>query len=393
MQTLRLKKNQEKRLNAGHIWIYSNEINVEHTPLSAFQSGEIVQIETHNGAPLGQAYINPHTLLCARLLTQSPAQTFNREVIEQRLQQALHLRNAYLKQPYYRLVYGESDGLPGLVVDRYGDYLSVQITTAGMDQLQDSIIAALQNVLQPKGILWRNDSSARTAENLPLTVEMAAGTVPAQVEISENGAQFGVSLWQGQKTGWFYDHRDNRALVQKFAPGKRILDLFSYTGSFAIQAAVAGAHEVHAIDSSAQAIEWLRENAKRNNVNKKVHTQVGDAVALLKALIVSGEKFDIVLLDPPAFIKRRKDIKPGQKGYQRLNELALRLVAKDGLLVSSSCSLHCTREMLTEVIQHGSINSQRSVQIISQGHQALDHPVHPAIPETNYLKTCFCHVV
>lgn len=387
-----LKKREERRLRQGHLWIYSNEIDTKHSPLSQFHAGELVQFQDSQGKPLGLGYLNPHTLLCGRLLTRDIRQTIDQSFFEQRLQQALVLRTALYDRPFYRLVHGEGDGLPGLIVDRYGEQLVVQITTAGMELLREIIIAALVNVVQPKSILYRNDHGMRQMEGLPEYVTVAFGESVDELTFEENGVQFKVPAQLGQKTGWFYDHRENRAQLKRYVAGRRVLDLFSYAGGWSVQAAVFGASEVWAIDSSAQALSWLENNAILNNVQQRVRTLQGDAFDKLKELADNQEKFDVIILDPPAFIKKRKDHAQGVIGYQRINELALRLLNPGGFFISASCSQHLAQEELKQIILSASLKRNRELQILGYGRQAMDHPTHPAIAETEYLKAIFCCV-
>ncbi|MFT3741672.1 MAG: class I SAM-dependent rRNA methyltransferase [Gammaproteobacteria bacterium] len=383
-----LKKNEDHRLKQGHLWIYSNEIDVSKSPLKQFQSGEMVQILNAQGKSLGLGYINPHTLLAARLLTRSNTPFDQIEIIS-RIRQALVLRERLYAKPYYRLIYGESDFLPGLIVDRYADLLVVQITTAGMERLQSAVIEALVSVIQPKSILLRNDHSMRALEGLPEQVIPAWGSPPEEVVLEENQVAFCIDPWKGQKTGWFYDHRDNRARLKPLVAGKRVLDLFSYVGGWAIQAAVAGAESVCAVDSSAAALERLQHNAKLNRVEERVRTLQGDVFEQLKQLAQDAALFDVIIIDPPAFIKKRKDLNAGLLAYRRVNELALRLLAPEGLLVSASCSQHLSAEALRDVVLQAGLKRNYTLQLIAQGHQGGDHPIHLAIPETEYLKALF----
>ena len=391
ISVLRLKKQEERRLLAGHLWIFSNEIDVAATPLRNFQIGELVRVETATGRPLGIAYINPNTLLAARLLTRDANTIINHSFFVKRFQQALALRENIFAKPFYRLVFGESDGLPGLVVDRYDQLLVVQITTAGIEQLKEIIIDALREVFNPQAILWRNDSSVRELEGLPIYVEPALGNVPETVLIEENGAQFEVPILTGQKTGWFYDQRDNRARLQRYVKNKRVLDVFSYIGGWGIQAAMFGANQVLCVDSSVTAVQGIQKNAELNHKTAQVKTLTEDAFVALKNL--QQEKFDVVILDPPAFIKKRKDTSAGTIAYQRINELGLSLLNDNGILMTSSCSLHFSAEMLRDAVRKAGLQVKRNVQILEQGFQAPDHPIHPAIPETAYLKTLVCRVI
>lgn len=389
---LRLNRHEERRLQGGHLWIYSNEVDTRQTPLKDFLPGEQVRIETFNGKFLGTAYVNPHSLICARLFSRDD-QGLDRALLMHRLELALRLRNRLFDQPFYRLVYGESDLLPGLVVDRFGAHLSVQLNSAGMDVLRADIIDALIALLQPESILLRNDGSMRQLEGLLRLVETAYGTSPAEVELLENGVRMLAPLHEGQKTGWFYDQRPNRALLQRFVQDKRVLDVFSYVGGFAVQAAVFGAKEVMAVDASHFALEMAEKNADLNGVEKIFSGAQGDAFDVLKALRQDGEKFDVIVVDPPAFIKRKKDHQEGLRAYHRINELAMQLLVDDGLLLSASCSMHLQRDELLDVLRSGGRHLDRHVQILFEGMQGPDHPVHPAIPETRYLKAFLARVL
>lgn len=387
-----LKKNADRRLKRGHLWIYSNEVEVAQTPLKSFEAGDQALICANNGKGLGVAVINPAGLICGRLIGREPTQGLNRSLLVHRINQALALRQLCYEEPFYRLIYGDSDLLPGLVVDRFGDDLVVQIASAGMEREKEAVIEALVQCLKPNSIWLDNDHGARELEGLPRYRETAFGEPPASVSLVENGARFEVPLGAGQKTGWFYDHRENRARLQKLCRGKRVLDVFSYMGGWGVEAACAGAESVVCVDSSESALEGVTANAERNWVSEKVSTIQGKAIDVLKALILDGETFDIVVLDPPAFIKRRKDQKAGEAAYRHINELAIRLLGKDGLLVSASCSMHLPRETLVDIVRGAGRHLDRHVQIIAQGGQSADHPVHPAIPETDYLKAVFARV-
>lgn len=389
---VRLNKHEEKRVLQGHLWVYSNEIDSRHNPLSQYTLGQLIELEDSRGKFLARGYINPHTLLCIRVLTRNVHEDINESFFLAKIQKAFELRQKLFTTPHYRLIYGESDFLPGLIVDRYGDLLVVQITTAGMENLLDPLIAALIKAVHPTAILLRNDHSMRILEGLEQYVKPAFGDPPQQCLLTENGTSFMVSPWSGQKTGWFYDHRDNRYRLQQFARGKRILDVFTYVGAWAVQAAVAGAVSVTAVDSSASALEQCRENAKLNQVDKVLTTRPGDAFDLLKELVAAQEKFDIVVLDPPAFIKKRKDHPQGMIAYKRLNQLALQLLTEQGMLISASCSQHLATEELQHAVLSAGVAVNADLQILARGHQGMDHPIHPAIKETEYLKAIFCQV-
>lgn len=390
---LKLKAHEDRRLREGHLWIYSNEVDVTATPLKNFSAGEQVRVEDSHGKFLGIATVNPNTLICARLVSRDEKYALDKSLLVHRLQIALSLREMVYPEPYYRLVYGDSDFLPGLVIDRFGDICVVQIATAGMEKVKNDIVEALVKVLSPRGILFKNDGKMRDVESLASYVETAYGDVPDEVTLIENGVSFLAPIKTGQKTGWFYDHRESRAQLAPLVKGKRVLDIFSYVGGWGVQAAAAGASHVTCIDASASALEIARKNAALNGVDDRFVTLQGDAFELLASLKQSGEKFDVVVIDPPAFITRRKDHKNGLAAYRRANELAIRLLQKDGLLVSGSCSLHLARAELIDVIRASARHLDRNAQIIHQGHQGADHPVHPAIAETEYLKAVFSRIL
>jgi len=390
---LRLKKHEDRRLHTGHTWVFSNEVDTKVTPLDAFEPGEACVIEEASGRAIGSGYVNPATLISARLVSRDPSMLLDQSLITHRLNVALSLRARLFDKPYYRLVFGDSDGLPGLVVDRFADVLVAQITTAGMERLKAEVIAALDKVMKPAAILLRNDSSMRAMENLPSYIETAHGEVPEWLALEENGLRFEAPLAHGQKTGWFYDHRMNRARLAHYVKGKRVLDVFSYLGAWGVQAVAAGAESVLCVDCSALALEGVVRNAQLNQVEAKVQTRQADAFDLLKELRAARERYDVVILDPPALIKRRKDIKEGTLAYQRLNQMAMQVLAKDGILVSCSCSYHLERDTLRELLLKSSRHLDRFLQIVEEGHQGPDHPMHPAIPETAYLKAFFARVL
>jgi 23S rRNA (cytosine1962-C5)-methyltransferase len=388
---LRLRKDEDRRLRAGHLWVFSNEVDVTATPLTAYQPGDLVEVQDARGAPMGVGYVNPRSLIAARLVSRDRNATLDRAFLRGRIRRAVALRDTVFGTPFYRAVFGESDGLPGLVVDRFGDQLVVQITTAGMERVRDEVVAALQAELAPAGILFRNDVPGREMEGLPGYVETAAGEVPDTLALEENGVKFEVPV-AGQKTGWFYDHRMNRARLAAYVRGARVLDVFSYVGGWGVQAAARGAESVVCVDASAPALEGVARNAELNGVGERVSTRRGDAFDTLRELAAGGERFDVVVLDPPAFVKRKKDLKEGEEAYRRLNTLAMDVLRQDGVLVSASCSYHMPRASLQDAVLRAGRRQGRSLQIVEQGHQGPDHPIHPAIPETEYLKAFFARV-
>jgi 23S rRNA (cytosine1962-C5)-methyltransferase len=383
-KTLTLKKNEDKRIRNGHVWIYSNEIA---TSLKEFTPGEEVIIEAFDKTLLGAAFVNPHSLIAARLFSRQSQRFFDKDLIVSRIRQAEILRNRLYKEPYYRLIYGDSDGLPGIIADRFNDVLSLQLNTAGADIKTDTILAAFQEAIPTiQSILLKNDSPMRKQEGLELFVREGFGSPPEKILVKENGISFSAPLWAGQKTGWFYDHRANRLRLKDYVAELKVLDVFSYLGAFGVHAGVFGAKTVTCIDESPLSATWIQENAQKNHVQDKVNVITDDAFSALKNLQQAKKEFDVIILDPPAFIKKQKDKKEGFIAYQRINEAAIKLLSPNGILVSCSCSMHLSREDLVDVIKRASFRARAELQILERGSQAPDHPVHLAIPETDYLK-------
>lgn len=392
LATLRLKKNEERRIKQGHLWVFSNEIDTNLTSLKELEPGQEVLIEDFSGKALGIGYANPNSLICARILSRSTKVQFNQKFLKRRIQEAQQLRELSYHKPFYRLVFAEADGLPGLVIDRFGDVFSVQISTAGMEAKKDDILQVLENLYHPQAIVLKNDLPNRQLEGLELYEEVVQGELPAELIIEENNTKFAVPVMDGQKTGWFYDHRDSRGYLQNLVEGKRVLDVFSYLGGWGIAALNAGAAEVTCVDASESALDGVDRNAELNGLADKCVTIQGNAFEVLKALKAEAQKFDVVIVDPPAFIKRKKDFKQGFEAYQRINQLAMRVLEKDGVLVSASCSHHLTRDNLMQAVQTAARHIDRQAQCFAQGHQGADHPIHPAIPESEYIKTLFFRV-
>jgi 23S rRNA (cytosine1962-C5)-methyltransferase len=389
LPALRLKRNEDRRLHAGHLWIFSNEVDTQQTPLTRFRPGELVRVLAHNDRALGLAYVNPQSLISARMLeTWSLPDT---AWLAARIRAALSLRERLYPKPYYRLVYGESDGLPGLVIDRYGSACVAQIGTAGMENLKGGIQQALERVLDCEALLFKNDSAAREMEGLPSYVEAATGKFDELGRVLEDGLEFRAPLAEGQKTGWFFDQAANRRALPKYVRrGAKVLDVFSYVGAWGVRAAHSGAREVLCVDSSAAALELAVSNAERNKT--KVAAVRGDAFEVLEDMAKEGARFDLVVIDPPAFAKRKKDLPKALAAYKRLNQLAMQVIADDGILISCSCSHHVSAADLQDAIAKAARAADKHVQILEMGGQSPDHPVHPAIPETRYLKAYFCRV-
>lgn len=389
LPALRLKRNEDRRLSAGHLWVFSNEVDTQQTPLGKFKAGELVRVLAHNDRALGIAYVNPQSLISARLLETWRIPDTGWFV--ERFRGALALRERLYPEPYYRAVYGEADALPGLVVDRYGNRCVVQIGTAGMELLKPHICEAVIRVFGCETLILKNDSGARELEGLSSYVETAKGNAAETGVVREGGLAFEVPLAEGQKTGWFFDQAFNRGALTKYIPrNARVLDVFSYVGAWGVRAAHDGAGEVTCVDSSTAALESAIRNAERNG--SKIAVRKGDAFDVLEALARESRQFNVVIVDPPAFAKRRKDVPKALAAYKRLNQLAMQVLSPDGILVSCSCSHHVAPPDLEDAIAKAARSAHKRVQILEVGGQAPDHPVHPAIPETRYLKAYFCRV-
>ncbi|WP_123400895.1 class I SAM-dependent rRNA methyltransferase [Inmirania thermothiophila] len=390
--TLRLRRGEDRRLRAGHLWVYSNEVDTARTPLKGLEPGAPVLVLDHRGGVVGAGYANPRSLICARLVSHG-RRLLDRRLLVERLRRALALRERLFPAPSYRLAFGEGDHLPGLVVDRYGETAVVQLTTAGMERMREAVVAALAEVAGVRHVLARNDTAVRALEGLARYVEPWLGEPPPVVLVEEDGAVFEVDPAAGQKTGWFYDQRANRRTAAALARGARVLDVFSYVGGFGIRAALAGAREVRCIDASEAALARLAANAERNGVAARVRAERADAFEALEALAAEGARFDLVILDPPALIKRARDCKAGLAAYRRLNALGMAVTAEGGFLVSCSCSHHLEEEALRRVVREAARTQGRAVQELAAAGQDMDHPVHPAMPETRYLKALFLRVI
>ena len=386
-----LKRHEDRRIRAGHAWVFSNEIDTAATPLAGLPAGAAVRIVDHRRQFVGHALANPHALICARIVSRVEAEPIDAALIGRRLASALALRERYVGGEHYRLVFGESDGLPGLVIDRYGDVLVAQSATWGIELLKGEIETALAALLAPRVVVWKNDGNARDLEALPREVSATAAELPGELLVREGSLQFTAPLAEGQKTGWFYDQTANRAqLARLLRPGARVLDVCSYVGAWAVSALAQGAGEAVCVDSSQPALDWARRNAERNGV--VVEVRRGDAFETLERLAAEGRRFDVAIVDPPAFIKRRKDQARGEAAYRKLNQQAIGLLAEEALLVSCSCSYHLDAGTLPGLLQSAAVHAGRTLQIIAAGGQSADHPVHPAMPETRYLKALFCRV-
>jgi 23S rRNA (cytosine1962-C5)-methyltransferase len=381
---LRLLPGRDRRLKHGHPWAYSNEIAMK-PEYRQVEPGILVRLEGDDGSRLGTFMFNPHSLIAARRLDRDPDAEIDTAWLRARIGSAAALRARVCGTPYHRLVHAEADGLPGLVIDRYGDVAVMAANAAGMDRLTPQIVQALTEILPLRGVVARNDSSVRRHENLPEDVQLLLGTADGTV-VEEGGVVFPVDPLTGQKTGFFFDQRPNRDRVAALASGARVLDVFCHTGAFGLRCAAAGAQSVTMVDVSAPALERARLAAERNGLDARSAFHRGDAFEAMESLASGGERFDIVICDPPAFAKSRKDQAAGLRAYQRMARLAAPLVAKGGFLFVASCSHHAPTEEFAAQIAQGMSRARREGRILFSGGAGPDHPVHPHLPESAYLK-------
>jgi 23S rRNA (cytosine1962-C5)-methyltransferase len=381
-KTIIVPKGQRARAREGSPWIFSNEIRMDPAA-KALSPGTLVNVRGEDGRAFGTGYFNPKSLIAVRLLAADCDVAVDAAFFGERLKRALALRTAIYDRPFYRLFHAEGDGVPGLVIDRFDDHLTVQIGTAGIEKQIESIMAALEEVLKPKTIILRNDAPSRALEGLEAYVKMRKGEAK-RIAVEENGARYIADLSEGQKTGWYYDQRDNRAFIAPFAKGKSVLDAYSYTGGFGILAAKAGAKDVVCLDSSAPALAIAEESARLNDVRiKPVKADVFEELERLKA---ASESFDIVLADPPPFVKSKKDLEPGAKAYRKLARLAAEVTAPGGVMMIASCSHNIPPERFAAECAQGLVRAGRRAAMIRQAGAGPDHPVHPLLLESAYLK-------
>ncbi|HTY20163.1 MAG TPA: class I SAM-dependent rRNA methyltransferase [Geobacteraceae bacterium] len=386
MVKITLARGEDKRIRAGHQWIFSNEIrdsSGEKMP------GEAAEIYDAGGDFVGIGYYNPRSLIAVRLMARTRTDIDAPDFYLERINRSLSLRRQlYPSLDTFRVVHGEGDFLPGLVVDKFGDYLSVQFLTCGMERRKGLIIGILRTIFSPRGIVVRNDSPVRGLEGLEEVVEVACGDPPDLLEIEEHSLRFRVDLLHGQKTGHFLDQKENHLLLKGMAKGKDILDCFCYSGSWGIHAASFGAASVTCIDASERAIALARENAELNGFSGIMKCETGDAFERLRSLEGEGRSFDVVVLDPPAFVKSRKVVKEAMKGYFTINRRAMGLLRPGGYLLTCSCSYHMEREMFRDLLANAARQARREVRLVEVRTQAPDHPILLSMPETEYLK-CF----
>jgi 23S rRNA (cytosine1962-C5)-methyltransferase len=391
MNRLVLRSGHERRVRQGHPWVFSNEIaRIDGQP----DPGDALRICTTSGQILGTAYYNPHSLIAARLLSREDEEIDGVDFFRHKLQQALAYRQAvYGDLNAMRVVYGEADGLPGLVVDRYDQVLVIQLLTLGMERRREAILQALQQLFEPKAVVARNDVAVRDLEGLPQQVEVVSGKLPEPLLITEHGLRFEVDVLQGQKTGHFLDQKENHQALQGRVEGRRVLDLFSYSGSWSIHAARYGAAEVLGIDISSRAVELAQANARHNFQEQICSFRQSDVFEELKNLKARGERFGTIILDPPAFVKSKKRLQQALRGYLTVNRRAMELLEPGGYLFTCSCSYHMQREAFLDTVRQAARKAGRELRLIEMRGQAYDHPVLLSCPETDYLKCLVLQVL
>jgi 23S rRNA (cytosine1962-C5)-methyltransferase len=391
--TMVLRDGEARRVRRGHPWVFSNEVDTARSPFARFTAGATVALRDHDGGFIGWADVQPQALLCARVLSRVEAQFPDADWLRMRLRAALARRERLYAEPFYRLVYADADGLSGLIIDRYDDVLVVQTGSAGMERRLPLIVEALVDLFSPRAVVLKNDAAARSQENLPEVVEVAYGSFADPLHVRALGLGYETPLLAGQKTGWYYDHADNRRWLAErwFArtAGARVLDLYAYAGAWSVAAAAAGAASVLAVDSSVPALDVLAANAARNGLADRIECLQSDVPKALGRLAAEGRQFDVVVLDPPAFIRRRADEKAGKDMYRKVNLDALRVLAPGGLLVSASCSALLTADDHMAAVRTAARQGRRDLSLVHRGGPGPDHPVHPALPMSEYLKCLF----
>jgi 23S rRNA (cytosine1962-C5)-methyltransferase len=377
-----LKKKEHIDIVRGFPWIYDNEIaRVE----GDFSPGDIVDIYDVTNTFLGRGYINPKSKITVRILTRKE-EDIDKSFFFKRILQAWEYRKRLVDTRSCRVVFGEADMIPGLIVDKFEDILVIQTLALGIDRFKDTIVEVLDEILQPRGIYERNDVPVREVEGLPQKKSFLKGVFDTKVEIEENGLRIIVDVENGQKTGYFLDQRENRNALKGIVEGAEVLDTFCYTGSFALHAVKFGASKVIAIDSSVQALELARKNAELNEFDKRIEFIEGNAFDILREFYKDGRTFDVIILDPPAFAKSQRHIEGAVRGYKEINLRAIKMIREGGFLVTCSCSQHITPEIFQQIIDSARIDANRMLRLVEFRTQAKDHPILLSYPESLYLK-------
>ena len=381
---LKMKRNEERRVQRGHPWIFSNELEPVIPPPVV---GSLVDVQSAKGAFVGRGFYHPHSLIAVRVLANEPLEIDER-FFEKRIEAAFLLRKRlYPSSHVYRLVFGESDRLPGLVIDRYGDYFAIQFLSAGMELRKDVVVTVLRKIFEPKGIVIRNESHLRELEGLKVEGnEVIEGTVPAAVEIKINGVAYEIALEGGQKTGFFLDQRDNREAIEPFCSGAQVLDVFSYSGAFGLTAMKYGASRVVFVDQSQPALDAVKRNVVLNGFQAENECVNTNGTQLLEQVALSEQRFDLIMVDPPAFARSKKHLPKAIKSYEKLNSLAIKSVKSGGIVATSSCSHHLERGAFFGMLRTAAQKVNKTVKVLHVGGQSADHPILLAMPETDYLK-------
>ena len=383
---IELLPGQDRRVRSGHPWVFSNELKTDSSKLRAIPPGSPVVLSSSDGRKVALAHFSPHSLIAARILTRNKDATIDAGFLERRLERALRLRQRLFDRPFYRLVHAEADGLPGLVVDRLDDVLVAQVNTAGMATLEAELVQVLARLFRPRAIVLRNDSPVRELEGLPQEVRVAIGSLDRPAVVEEGGLRFEVDPLAGQKTGWYFDQRANRGFIARLARDQSVLDLYSYAGGFGLLALAAGASRAVAIDRAKLGLELAERAASLNGLADRLETRREDAFAALDDLIARKERFGIVIADPPSFVRSKRELKPGLRGYRKLARQAASVVAEEGVLAIASCSHNVSRDVFADEVRRGLRDAGRGGRLIHEAGAGPDHPSHPALPESVYLK-------
>jgi 23S rRNA (cytosine1962-C5)-methyltransferase len=378
-----LRKGAQHRVESGHPWVYQTEIA---TINGDFKPGDIVDVYNFRQRFIGRGFINPRSQIIVRLLTREQ-EVIDRDFFKKRIAAAWRYRQRFISEPEYcRLIFGEADFLPGLIVEKFGAYFVIQTLALGIDVHKETIVSILEELFQPEGIYERNDVPVRRLEGLEQQKGYLKGQFPTLLKVQENGIAFYADIENGQKTGFFYDQRENRTMLKYLVKDAEVLDCFCHTGSFSIHAALYGAKKVLAIDISEDAIDLAKKNAELNGVSSVCEFKVANAFDTLRSMADKEQQFDVVILDPPAFTKNRAGLEGAARGYKEINLRGLKMVRPGGYLVTCSCSYHMDRDLFKAIVVDAARDARREIREVEYRTQSKDHPILPAAAETEYLK-------
>ena len=389
MTKVYIRQGREKRIKNGHSWVFDNEIEKIEGESSP---GEIVDVYTFKNRFLGRGYINPKSKITVRILTRE-REEIDREFFRRRIVDAWEYRQRLMDTTSCRVIFGEADFLPALIVDKFGDYLSVQTLALGIDRYKDLIVELLDEIIKPQGIYERNDVQVRELEGLEQKKGFLKGNFETSIDIIENGIKMTVDIENGQKTGHFLDQKENRAALKPYVKGGRVLDTFTHTGGFALHAAHYGASEVVAVDISEHAIEYVEKNAKLNGFDEKIKGVVGNVFDVLKEYQIKGEEFDVVILDPPAFCKSRSALESAYRGYKDINLRAMKILKSGGFLITCSCSHYMIPDIFMEMVRDATRDARKTIRLVESRTQGKDHPILIGADESLYLKCMILQVI